>query len=708
MRYRLPPSYKTLLCITLGLLCFVTNAFAQKQNNIWYFGVNAGLDFNKTPVEALTNGKLSASEGCAAIADETGNLLFYTDGLTVWNRNHNVMANGTGLAGDGGKSSTQILIIPRPESDQYFYVFTMAAFGGELYYSTVDMYGDGGMGSVTDKNIFLLDASTEKITAVRHANGKDIWVIGHQANNNNYTEWLVKANGLAAAPAQTISIGRNHQGSVTSSIGTLKPSPDGKHLVAACNDATGGFVEQFDFDNATGGITNQQTLTNFTANSTPYGVEFSPDGKLLYLSEYIINQPANLYQLQFPFTSGSVGNKAEILTSQRGLGALQIAPNGKIYVSQTDNAALHSINTPDVVGAGSGFQLNALPLAGSRAKLGLPQANLSNFSGLSFNSTGRCSTLPVQFNLISDNTNFENITWDFGDPTSGNNNTSAQSNPSHTFARDGVYTVTVTTVTNGISKSKSKDITILRSPDGVLRNVVAEPAVLCNDDVVTITAAGATGTEVYKWYDNNGQLIEQNSGTFKTPILAANTTYYVAISNGVCEGERQQVDIIRDNAIATISSTKTVINPGETVMLTANDAVKYEWSPATYLDATDKKSVTSTPADNITYKLTTTNANGCIAEVTINIIVNSEITVPNTFTPNADGINDFWVIKNLDLLENQTQVFNNNGNIVFSARNYKNNWNGTHNGKALPAGVYFYVIKLNNNVVKAGSITIIR
>jgi len=67
--------------------------YSQKEANIWYFGENAGLDFNSGVPVALLDGQLNTREGCATISDKNGNLLFYTDGITVWNRSHKIMQN---------------------------------------------------------------------------------------------------------------------------------------------------------------------------------------------------------------------------------------------------------------------------------------------------------------------------------------------------------------------------------------------------------------------------------------------------------------------------------------------------------------------------------------------------------------------------------------------------------------------------------------
>ena len=81
----------------LLLLCFPLLLFSQNEGNIWYFGWNAGLDFNSGAPVALTDGQLFTLEGCASISDMNGDLLFYTDGMVVYNKNHVLMPNGSGI-----------------------------------------------------------------------------------------------------------------------------------------------------------------------------------------------------------------------------------------------------------------------------------------------------------------------------------------------------------------------------------------------------------------------------------------------------------------------------------------------------------------------------------------------------------------------------------------------------------------------------------
>lgn len=159
---------------TLFTLMLLTSSFlslAQGEANIWYFGERAGLDFNNGDPVALTNSMMIVQEGCASIANSNGDLLFYSNGINVWNRNHEIMPNGTGLKGNNS-SSQSCIFVPKPGSETIYYIFTTTDLANPdgLNYSEVDLSLDGGLGAVTtSKNILLKTPTCEKVTAVKHA-----------------------------------------------------------------------------------------------------------------------------------------------------------------------------------------------------------------------------------------------------------------------------------------------------------------------------------------------------------------------------------------------------------------------------------------------------------------------------------------------------------------------------------------------------------
>ena len=159
---------KTLFCLLLLFsTCLLT---AQNETANWYFGDNAGVTFNSGTPVALLDGQLSTTEGCATISNSSGQLLFYTDGITVWDKTHAIMPNGTDLLGDPSSSQSAI-IVPKPGSINTYYIFTVDNEGGPngLQYSELDLSLNSGNGDVTaNKNVLLSTPTSEKISAVQH------------------------------------------------------------------------------------------------------------------------------------------------------------------------------------------------------------------------------------------------------------------------------------------------------------------------------------------------------------------------------------------------------------------------------------------------------------------------------------------------------------------------------------------------------------
>ena len=136
------------------LVLFYQIVAAQNEGNIWYFGYGAGLDFNSGTAVPISGGQLNTYAGCASISDANGDVLFYTDGITIYDKSHGIMSNGNGLLGH--PSSTQSAIIVRkPQSANTYYVFTVGINStAGLSYSEIDISLNGGLGAVTNmKNI---------------------------------------------------------------------------------------------------------------------------------------------------------------------------------------------------------------------------------------------------------------------------------------------------------------------------------------------------------------------------------------------------------------------------------------------------------------------------------------------------------------------------------------------------------------------------
>ncbi len=397
----------TLLLLLILCPLFVTG---QGEASNWYFGNEAGLRFNNDgSVTALKNGKLNTFEGCAAISDTFGNLLFYTDGITVYDQTNEIMQNGEGLYGDS--SSTQsALIIPKPQDPNLFFIFTVDTtifetdpdFG--LNYSVVDISLNNGMGAVIQKNVNLLRDCSEKISAVlKDCSDNSIWLLtlaaadGALGRLNTYYAYEVNATGVVNTPVKTTF----DDLMVNDSRGYLKLSADGTKMASA-NVLSGLYI--YDFDAATGTLSNQQRITVSTSNQFAYGVEFSPNSNFLYVhtSNNILEESGHLSQLlQYDLTAVDI-SASEVRLDSRAIfrGALQLANNGKIYRTIAENyylgtSYLGAINNPNEKGVASNYEHNAVFLEGN-ATQGLPPFIQSFFGKIQLvlnNDGTRSSTL---------------------------------------------------------------------------------------------------------------------------------------------------------------------------------------------------------------------------------------------------------------------------------------------------------------------------
>ena len=298
--------------ILLLLLTISALSFSQQEASVWYFGLNAGIKFDPSgAVTPLTDGQLYTSEGCATIADTSGNLLFYTDGVTVYNRNHGIMPNGTGLTGDS--STTQsATIVQKPGTINLFYIFTLDSFAGAngFRYSVVDITLDGGLGAITtEKNILVYTPSNEKIAIVKHPNNIDFWVVTHGWNNNIFYSYLLTSTGLSAIPVIS-NVGLITDGITENAWGYMKISPDGTKL-AICNSHIN--AELLDFNSSNGVVSNPIILNTLQSNvGFNYGLEFSQNSEILYLST-INNQSIPSTVTQYNTLSSNVVGSAQIL-----------------------------------------------------------------------------------------------------------------------------------------------------------------------------------------------------------------------------------------------------------------------------------------------------------------------------------------------------------------------------------------------------------
>lgn len=407
----------------LAFLLFSLCAMAQKEPNNWFYGVGQGITWNvtqtvdaplssnpdgpKTTLEGIptryesqsvrpTPYPINTVEGCFALSDKEGNLLFYSDGSTIWNKNHNPMVNGTGL--HGHKSSAQSgIIIPYPGHPNQYVALSIGVQNRynvdneSFHYSIIDMTEEGGLGKVIIKNVPMVAADvvryyTESVTSVRKANGTDYWIIATKKGGNNETKlvaWSLTSTGIDTAnPVESTAVPYPVETSFIA--GYLKLSPSAKYFAWMLNTPADFFYGKF--DNATGKfseIKSYKQEKNITTFSN-YGAEFSVNEKWLYVGRYF---PMLVDVFDFEkLRDGSDLSPVKTFNLPGGayIGALQLATDERLYVTNSgDIAQLHVIDKPNDPLQANAYRLEGLsgPYAGGNfTTLGLPTFSPSWFA----------------------------------------------------------------------------------------------------------------------------------------------------------------------------------------------------------------------------------------------------------------------------------------------------------------------------------------
>ncbi|MEM8999263.1 MAG: T9SS type B sorting domain-containing protein [Bacteroidota bacterium] len=455
----------------------MTAVFAQREAANWYFGNFAGLDFNSGAPEFLLDGQINTVEGCESFSDAQGNLLFYTEGKTVWNRRHEVMPNGTGLG--GSFSTTQsALVVPHPVSKNLYFIFTpddalSISLGGSngFNYSVLDMSRDGGLGDIVTKNVTLLDECSEKVSAVRNQTGDYYWVITHY--RNRFYAYRVDNLGVNTTPV--VSTVGPLIDDFENIRGSLKMSPNGDKLAIAhtiVRPENKGSLYLFDFDVNTGVVSNPLLVSD---KRLYYGVEFSSNSSKLYASGLTISGnsadiPENILELvQFDLDDPDIPGSAYVVNTFGAniigdvAGSLQIGIDKKVYHA-IPNAKLSVIRTPNLKGIDCDFREFGVDLGNRASSYGLPPFIQSFFETI-VTIENFCEGDVTTFTTESSG-DVAAIHWDFGDPASGANNFSTDLNPTHVFSSNGLFEVTVEVeYTNGSNRTFLEFVEIAEIPD---------------------------------------------------------------------------------------------------------------------------------------------------------------------------------------------------------------------------------------------------
>ena len=493
---------KLLFSFITILFFYSITVFSQKEANVWYFGEDAGLSFNTNPPTALTNGQLNTDEGCSSFSDANGNLLFYSDGISVYNKNHDFMRYSNGdLANnlEGNPSSTQSgMIIPKPNDPSIYYLFTVGTDftpdgvvdnPGFNYY-TIDMNLNSQLGEITEGPINLsvnpftnedLNQSwSEKVTAVKGKECNTFWILSFVTDSffaYKVTETGVDVNNVVITKVNFTSLDKR---------GYLQVSPNGKkiafadfNLINSNQGATfNGSLQLFNFNDDTGVVDPvPEPLIRQNTGQSPYGVSFSQQSNKLYASLF----DNNFSVYQFDLESSDPEISKTLINSRSGFrGALQLGPDGKIYASIPDNTFLDVIENPNENAANVIYSENAISLGGKFAKQGLPPfisslllpveiSDITNNEIINNKDLKYCNgqSIVIETESITGSNITYSWTFDDGNTISTLPNTSTLSLTNLSSANNGIYNVIISledTCNNSVTFEGTFNIEVFEAP----------------------------------------------------------------------------------------------------------------------------------------------------------------------------------------------------------------------------------------------------
>ncbi len=596
------------------LLLLAQPSYSQREADRWYFGHNCGLDFSTGEPVVLHDGEIDhAWSGSGTICDSLSNLLFYNTYRPIYTSQHNIMENGQDFD-ENGPGNQSNLIVPWPESDSLYFVFKISDYdvpGGTsgLNYNIVDINENSGLGAVVLKDIILQDAAGVNgiMTAAKHKNKRDIWIITRDFKRDKYIVFLITPDGINETAVKSDAPNVSEQ---CANNAYMKLSFDKKYLLTTFQDYIYDRVEISKFNTESGEVEWQNNHEN---DWSPVGLEFSPDSKFVYIS-YIVNSDSiqiRQYEMQNIEDPLLFSNSAIIIGGNIGRG-LQLATDGKIYCitredyfSTSMNYFVGAIHEPWKSGLECNYQEHAINMAPRETSAAIPNILLDYLYRFDFD--GICEGDQFQFTSFF-NPVPDSIRWDFNDFGSGINTISYELNPIHIFSDGGTYEVEADVwYPSGRYEHTSREVKVEYSPEPDL----GADTTICNAADIILNAE--CGPHSYFW--SNG-----NFGTSHITVSDTGWFWVKVSSNGGCIAY-DSIHISKFGS-ALADTTNLILSPttcgGSTgairgLEITGIPPFSYQWVNDLGNPVANTIDMYQLPVGN--YTLQVTDSNDCVTEL---------------------------------------------------------------------------------------------
>lgn len=510
-----------------------TLGFGQNHARNWYFGKGAGLVFDGRYPMPLTDGKTASLEGVATISDPQGNLVCYSDGQTLWNAAHQVIASD--LAGDPSATMSATLVPNRMNPNQYL-LFTTAVMVNENgqavpvpggHYYVIDFSAANPEGKIINSYEIsgtgpLQPNSVEKLLTVPYPasiigdtlKNPGYWVVTHE-----YDKFVFRTTEFDQLPGTftEYSTGVQHSngtddfGANRGASGYIAVSLQGNRIAVAIEGQKQ--VEVFQFNPLTGAVGRRQFILpagdpdhKKEKRNNIYGLAFSPSGRFLYASCRDIGSVC-----QWDFNTMNTVEEVYFIrhNPDKPCGALQLAPNGKIYVAVNGEDYVGVINRPDRLAPRADYRefgarlVNNETGEGGTGTLGLPQFDMSSYVHKHFeydhNCLGDTTIMFLTGSPVAGGYSTFGNTWTVVDPATGNPYTEIEIDEflmgRWVFPHAGDFDVIVKGRYNAVNFTDTVRITILEPPKVKLAEDYTR---MCRGDSLVLDAGNGA---FYEWAD---------------------------------------------------------------------------------------------------------------------------------------------------------------------------------------------------------------
>jgi hypothetical protein len=341
----------------------------SRYYDTWYFGYGRGLDFSTEPPSLLHNGPTTSLEGSSLICDRwTGRPIIVCDGINIYDASGAVMPGGDSIIGSNNAVQSS-LILPMPCDSTRYLVIVVDQAGyiappRGAHYNIVDIKERAGLGRVIERDRLISPIGNEYLTAVRHSNGRDYWLI--VADSERVYSHLISPAGISNSPTASIEriplVTRYYAGAIASNYeGTL---------LALSQGFDGGCVDLMGFDPMRGEFLNSRRILDPVRNHDTYGLCFSPDGSKLYYN-ISLGRGSELWQYDITADEHILVSDTSSPHYHRLYAYMALAPSSKIFLV-TSPTTLGVIDRPNVKGMECGFQDSVINFNDGWWTMGLP------------------------------------------------------------------------------------------------------------------------------------------------------------------------------------------------------------------------------------------------------------------------------------------------------------------------------------------------